>query len=200
MGAAFSGGLRGLPGSRAELARYLRPAIAFALTGTLVGAISGAALGAGAAGVPALRVVGWVGLALLGLGLLVELLGHPLPLLNRDAETPRAWIEDGWLAWAVKNEAALSLGVTTRLGFPVWYAIPLVCLVGATPLTGALTWGLYGGLRTGVSVAAGVWAPRTGRFGGRGYAEHILDLRYQSRFLSSALGAAACLAVVIVAA
>lgn len=197
MGAAFSGGLRGLPRSRGEIGRYLRPALAFSLSGAVVGAIAGAALGAAAMMAPALVAVGWLGLALLGLGLMVELLGYPLPLLNRDAETPRRWVEDGWFAWAIKNGAALGFGATTRLGFPVWYAIPMVCLVGASPFTGALIWGLYGGLRAAVSVAGGIWAPATGRLGGRGYAERTLGLRYRSRFLSSSIGVAVCLGIVI---
>jgi hypothetical protein len=177
--------------------RYLRPAIAFTITGGLVGAIAGAFLGALGMLVPGLQVVGWIGLAVLAIGLFFELLGRRLPMLNRDAETPRAWIDQGWLRWAVKNGAALSLGVTTRLGFPVWYAIPAICLLGASPVIGALTWGLYGLLRTGLSVTAGVRQVGPGGLGGRGSAERLLDLRHHSRLLSSALGAAICLALVI---
>lgn len=169
----------------------------FALSGALVGGLAGALLGATAMLLPSLATAAWLGLALLTVGLLVELLGHPLPMLNRDAETPRAWIEEGWLRWGLKNGTALGLGPTTRLGFPVWYAIPAVCLVAAHPGTGALVWGLYGGLRTAASVSVGLWAPATGRLGGRGYSERILDLRYRSRLLSSLVGAVVCLAVVV---
>lgn len=178
------------------MVRYRRPAITFAVTGATVGAMAGGLLGTLSQSLPGVVALAWIGLGALGLGLLVELLGWPLPMMNRDTETPRAWINEGWQRWALKNGAALSVGVTTRIGFPVWYLIPAICLVGANPLVGALTWGLYGGLRTGVSVLVGVWEP-AGGFGGRGSAERLLDAKGQVRHLTSAIALAIALCILV---
>ena len=69
-----------------------------------------------------------------------------------DRETAQAWLTAGPLRWAARNGAALGVGVTSRIGFWLWYAIPASALLLGDPLHGALLYGVYGFVR-----AAAVW-------------------------------------------
>jgi hypothetical protein len=122
----------------------------YVLAGTASGALAGAVLGwIGTLLAPDARA----GIATL-LGVLaivvatLELLGHRVPLLQRDKETPRDWLTAGPLLWAMRNGASLGFGARSRLGFSLWYVIPVGALLSGRPLVGALGYGLYGLTRT----------------------------------------------------
>jgi hypothetical protein len=59
----------------------------------------------------------------------------------------------GPLAWATRNGLALGVGATSRIGFWLWYVVPLAALLSASPAWGAALYGCYGAVR-----ASGVWA------------------------------------------
>ncbi|HEU0127902.1 MAG TPA: hypothetical protein VFQ48_04765 [Pseudonocardiaceae bacterium] len=61
-----------------------------------------------------------------------------------DRETAQAWLQRGPYRWAVLNGAALGVGATTRLGYWLWYLVPVGSFATGTPLLGALIYGAYG--------------------------------------------------------
>lgn len=72
----------------------------------------------------------------------------------RDRETPKSWLDGGVARWAVLNGVTLGVGVTTRVGYWLWYAVPVICLLTGRPLAGALVYGIYGLVRAGVGPLA----------------------------------------------
>lgn len=129
----------------------------YALSGATAGAVAGAAvgfLGSLLAG-GALAVIGTLlgaGAAALGIA---GLLGFSRPPIQRDRETPKEWVERGPIVWPILNGAALGFGATTRLGFWLWYAVPIGCFLIASPIAGVAIWGIYGFTRT--ASASGLW-------------------------------------------
>ncbi len=83
-----------------------------------------------------------------------------LPLLQRDTETPQQWLDLGPVGWAAVNGAALGVGAGSRLGFLLWYAIPLAALLSPSLLFSAFVYGAYGFSRA-------VAAPTLYRLGSR---------------------------------
>lgn len=53
----------------------------------------------------------------------------------------------GPLRWAIRNGLSLGFGATSRIGFSLWYAVPLGALLLGSPLLGAAVYGTYGLLR-----------------------------------------------------
>jgi len=102
------------------------------------------------------------GLAVLATGVgFLELVGRPVPLVERDQETPYRWVKGGPLSWAARNGAALGIGMTSRIGFPLWYVVPLGSFVSGSLAVGGATYGLYALARS--TGAAGVlFATRKG--------------------------------------
>ena len=130
-------------GARARIAFYVgagftTAALAGALLGLAGSALSAQARGGIAAVAAALAIV--VGL--------LDLVGLPVPLFQIDRETPYRWKEKGPVGWALRNGAALGLGAGTRLGFWLWYVIPVGALLCASPALGAAGYGAYGLTRT----------------------------------------------------
>jgi hypothetical protein len=123
---------------------------AYALAGAISGALAGAVLGliGDLLSSPARAALATLlALAAVVLGGL-ELAGRRVPLIQADRETPYAWMERDPLLWAIRNGAALGFGARSRLGFWLWYAIPVGALLSASPLLGAVGYGLYGLTRT----------------------------------------------------
>jgi hypothetical protein len=121
------------------------------LSGTLAGAATGALLGllGSSIGVDERAALATL-LALVALAAGVrELRGGRACVIQRDAETPQRWLHRGPVVWAVLNGAALGSAFGTRLGFGLWYAVPLGALVLGDPAVGAALYGLYGAARTG---------------------------------------------------
>jgi hypothetical protein len=80
----------------------------------------------------------------LGLG---ELSGFGIRPLQCDRETPRRWMRRGRTFGASLNGAALGFGATTRIGFWLWYVVPMGAFLVGRPALGAALYGLYGTVR-----------------------------------------------------
>jgi hypothetical protein len=74
----------------------------------------------------------------------VEVGGWRFRPLQCDRETPQRWVHLGPVRWSIVNGAALGFGASSRLGFWLWYVVPLGSLLLADPLVGALVYGAYG--------------------------------------------------------
>jgi hypothetical protein len=92
-----------------------------------------------------------------------DLLGESRPV-QCDRETPLDWISRRRAIWPLANGAALGFGATSRVGFWLWYSVPIGSVLSAWPPAGAVIWGIYGFTR---SVSAGVIWYRYSRSEGR---------------------------------
>lgn len=124
--------------------------VTYVMAGTASAALAGAVLGiCGGLVSPTARAAVATVLALAAVCLgAVELSGRRVPVLQLDRETPYGWLERDPLHWAVRNGAALGFGARTRLGFWLWYVIPIGAFLSASPVLGACGYGLYGLTRT----------------------------------------------------
>jgi hypothetical protein len=151
------------------------------LAGTTAGALAGAILGlSGSAIEPSLRAALAV---VLGLGAIavavIQLSGHRVGLFQLDRETPYRWLSPGAFSWALQNGAAIGFGAMTRLGFWLWYVIPIGAVLSGSWVVGGIGYGLYSLSRTlsaggiMVLVRRADWKPET-----------VLDLGLAARALS----------------
>ncbi len=77
----------------------------------------------------------------------------------------------------------LGLGATTRIGFWLWYVVPIAALLGGRPALGAAVYGLYGLVRGG---AAGILILELRRHPGGGpLAGRLLDRVATARALAA---------------
>jgi hypothetical protein len=67
--------------------------------------------------------------------------------LQFDCETPQRWINKGAWRWATRNGLTLGFGATSRIGFWLWYVIPLGAFLLGDPLASAVIYGTYGLVR-----------------------------------------------------
>lgn len=74
----------------------------------------------------------------------LEFTGARMRLLQCNVETPQEWVRQGSLPWAFKNGSALGVGAVSRIGFPLWYVVPLGSILLASPRVGAALYGAYG--------------------------------------------------------
>lgn len=91
-------------------------------------------------------------------------MGHRPPLCQIDRETAQRWMHRGALSWALLNGSALGVGAASRLGFPLWYVVPVTALLGGSPILGAAVYGAYGFVRAGATFAlllGGRWVDGT---------------------------------------
>lgn len=99
----------------------------FVVSAAAAGSALGALLGAIGALIP--EGVRWACVTLLTLSASYvgarELLGRQFLPWQRNRETPRVWLDQSSMWWAAKNGAALGVGVTSRVGFWVFYVVPL---------------------------------------------------------------------------
>lgn len=134
---------------------WVARATAHAAAGVFGGALAGALLGlAGSALEPDARaaLASIAGLAAAGIGVRELFMGRLSPP-QRNRETPRRWVDDGAMRWAVLNGLALGSGATNRIGFWLWYVLPATAFLTGDPLLGAAAWGLYGAVRTAAAGA-----------------------------------------------
>lgn len=129
--------------------RWWGKALVYALSSALAGLTLGTALGAAGSGLSSAgRIAAASALALVAIAVgSSELVGHPIWLPQRDRETPQRWIHAGALRWAIRNGATLGVGATSRIGFWLWYAIPVGAILLARPEAGAAIYGTYGATR-----------------------------------------------------
>jgi len=77
------------------------------------------------------------------------LLPRRMPQLNR--ETEQDLLSLGPIKWAVVNGFLLGLGFASRIGFWVWYLVPLGCVILGSPVPAAIVWATYGCVRLGAA-------------------------------------------------
>jgi hypothetical protein len=162
-GIAGSAGTRGASQSHwtAVLAHYVA-------AGTIAGGVGGAFLGlAGALLVPPTvgahsETVFAAVAAVLGLCFVLR---PNLAMAQCNVETPKSWTRLGPVPWAWLNGLTLGCGLASRIGFPLWYAIPFGAFLAAEPLPAAAIFALYGFVRTSSAGALIAAAHRVGDFG-----------------------------------
>ena len=128
---------------------WIGKAIAYTFWSAFAGLVAGAVLGAVGGFLPLevrLAIGSLVALAAIAVGGF-GLLGYRIPLPQRDRETPQRWVYKGPLPWAMKNGLALGFGATSRIGFSLWYAVPVGALLLGSPALGAAAYGAYGLVR-----------------------------------------------------
>lgn len=77
----------------------------------------------------------------------VELSGRRITVLQCDRETPRRWVDQGALRWAVKTGMALGVGGTTRIGFWLWFVVPLGAFLVGDVAAAVAIYGTYAVVR-----------------------------------------------------
>lgn len=124
--------------------------LVFVLSAMAAGAGTGAALGWFGRQLPEGARFGAVSSAALVAVVLAlfEGTGRRVPLLQLDRETPQSWLNLGPFPWGILNGGALGVGFLTRVGFPLWYGIPVAAIAFAHPVLGALIFGSYATVRT----------------------------------------------------
>lgn len=146
---------------------WIAKAVVFALAATFAGALAGWLLGLAGNALSfdaRVAVASVLGIVAVGIGAM-ELGPRPPRVLQWDAETPQRWMNAGALRWASLNGSALGTGATSRIGFWLWYAIPIGAFLLGNPVWGALIYGIYGFVR-GWSVWAFLLLPRRLGMGG----------------------------------
>ncbi|MGH7717457.1 MAG: hypothetical protein ACREON_01250 [Gemmatimonadaceae bacterium] len=132
----------------------MNSALTFTLAATFTGGVAGTLLGFAGSAVPTdLRLALATLLAMIGVGIgAADAVGRSVPLIQRNRETPRPWMDHGPLRAAARNGVALGVGATTRIGVWLWYAVPVGALLVGDPALGAVIYGSYA-----VSRAVGLW-------------------------------------------
>jgi hypothetical protein len=138
---------------RTKEGRWTRGAV-FSASSLLAGASVGAAigfLGSALAADARIGISSAFAAALVVAGALELLPGGFRPLECR-RETPKDWVYRGRpTRWAIMNGLALGCGAFSRLGFSLWYIVPLACFFSGSVLLGAAIYGAYG-LARGIAV------------------------------------------------
>lgn len=80
---------------------------------------------------------------------------HRLPQLNR--ETRQRLLEQGPIRWASINGFLLGTGLSSRIGYWLFYAVPVGCFVLASPSVAAGIGAEYGLVRLGIASYLGMW-------------------------------------------
>ncbi len=128
---------------------WITKATVYALASAVAGLVTGAALGAVGGLVPLdirLAMGSIFALAAIAVGSL-ELFGRHIQPLQLDCETPQRWVNKGALGWAIRNGLTLGFGATSRIGFWLWYVVPLGAFLIGSPVAGAAIYGAYGLVR-----------------------------------------------------
>jgi len=164
---------------------WIAKAIVFSLSSTLAGLVGGAILGTVGSVLPydlriALACLFAIPAIVLGA---IELVGHRLRLLQCDRETPQAWVRLGPLRWAMLNGIALGSGGWSRIGFWLWYTVPIGALLVGNPALSAALFGTYSFVR-----GAAVWVIVFGVVRRRaGYARWLLGGAKVARSVTAGL-------------
>jgi hypothetical protein len=118
-----------------------------------------------------------------------ELLGYRLRVPGRSRETPRKWMRRNPLTAAALNGVSLGLGWSTRIGFWLWFAVPLGSILSGSSYEGMAIYGAYGLTR-----GLGLWlllalANSQGQEGhetsGRGFGEAVINQSATMRMLTA---------------
>jgi hypothetical protein len=118
-----------------------------------------------------------------------------LSLPQRDRETPQRWLNYGPVLWSLANGGTLGLAVTTRIGFWLWYLVPLGAFAAGWR-DGAAIWALYSTTRLLVIVAIG-WRMQSPSTDVGAITSRLLTARPAVRVRASYTAAATGLALVL---
>jgi hypothetical protein len=89
--------------------------------------------------------------------------GWRIPVLQWNRETPREWLLHRPLLGAFRTGLAIGSGFATRIGFWLWYVVPLAAFASGSVVAGAAIFGMYAVVRALVPVVlAGSIAVRSG--------------------------------------
>lgn len=124
------------------------PLVALILAATVSGALTFAVVGAAGKAFPH-EARGLITIVA-SFTLLCAVLRGTKPL-QRDAETPEGWLEPGGLRVALWNGLALGAGFITRIGFWLWWILPLLTFARASVVFGVLLGAVYGFTRLSLS-------------------------------------------------
>ncbi len=128
---------------------WISKAVVYTLSSALAGLVTGAVLGAVGNLLPldfrlaAGSILAVIAVAVGGL----EFFGRRVQLPQFDCETPQRWVHKGPLRWATQNGLTLGFGATSRIGFWLWYVVPLGAFLVGDPRLGAIIYGAYGLIR-----------------------------------------------------
>ena len=128
---------------------WVSKAVVYSLSSAVAGLLAGAVLGVLGGLLPigfrlaAGSILAVAAIAVSGL----ELLGRRIQPPQFDCETPQRWVHKGPLRWATQNGLALGFGATSRIGFWLWYVIPLGAFLLGESWLGAVVYGTYGLIR-----------------------------------------------------
>lgn len=128
---------------------HLATAALFALSASVTGVFVGTVLGFIGSRLPdSIRLAASSVLGIVAVGIAItELSGHRVRPIQCNRETPKNWVTAGPLRWAIRNGSALGCGATTRIGYWLWYVIPVSSLLIGDEPSGAALYGLYGASR-----------------------------------------------------
>lgn len=134
-------------GSRNQAGRsWWSKGIAYTAASIVAASIVGFALGQAGTRFPeSLRLAGLTvaGAAVLCLGIL-EAFARRVPLLECNRETPQRLLASGALRGAIANGLRLGHGLSTRVGFSLWYLVPIGAFLSGGATRGAIVYGSYG--------------------------------------------------------
>jgi hypothetical protein len=130
----------------------------FLAVSVLVAAVVGATLGV-VGQMVAMPIRGVVGVCAV-LAIAVAAVTRRLPW-QLERETSIRWLEYQDWRTAVYNSASLSLGFATRIGFWVFYLVPIGAFMSGSALKGALVYSIYGGARCAASLVLAAVAMRS---------------------------------------
>jgi hypothetical protein len=128
---------------------WIGKAALYTLASAVAGLVAGAALGIVGGLLPLnirLAVGSILAIAAIAVGT-IELFGHRMQPLQFDCETPQRWVNRGAWRWATRNGLTLGFGATSRIGFWLWYVMPLGAFLLGDPLASAVVYGTYGLVR-----------------------------------------------------
>jgi hypothetical protein len=128
---------------------WVSKAVIYALASAVAGLVAGAVLGTLGNLLPLdmrLAVGSMLAIAAIAIGGL-ELFGRRTQPWQFDCETPQRWVNKGAWRWATRNGLTLGFGATSRIGFWLWYVIPLGAFLIGDPVAGAAIYGTYGLIR-----------------------------------------------------
>jgi len=115
---------------------------------------------------------------------LIEVAGIRIRPWQFDRETPQHWVHKGPIYWALWNGVTLGVGASSRIGFWLWYVIPLAAFASGTLSHGAMIYGSYGFTRAGAAVGLlGLQALSRGRID---VASRLLRLAKPARLIAAA--------------
>lgn len=164
---------------------WVGKAIVYSLVSSLSGIMAGALLGA-AGGILSfdhrIAIASLLGIIAIVLGSM-ELGGRRVRLPQLDHETPQSWLNAGPLRWAARNGFTLGFGAISRIGFPLWYAIPVGAFLFARPELGAAIYGTYSTIR---GMAVWVLILGASHWLGEDYSSWLIKCARETRILAAA--------------